>query len=74
MNFIGNLIYNIVPENWYQTKRVCDLVEKICGDPVLRNDIKITLAIVGAVIIAMAIAFCFYMVYRIKKLGNRFNG
>jgi hypothetical protein len=70
MNLLGKLAYKMIPENWYQTKRVCDLFEKICVDPILRNDIKIYMGIAAIMLLILATCFCFYVFYKIRKLKN----
>jgi hypothetical protein len=70
MNLLGKILYKIIPENWYQTKRVCDLIEKICTDPVLREDIKTCLRLSVTGVFILAVCFCFYVCYKIKKLRS----
>jgi hypothetical protein len=70
LEIFTNLLYKVIPENWYQTKRVCDLITKFCTNPILRGDIKAILIILGVIIGILAICFCYYMSYKIKKLKD----
>jgi hypothetical protein len=68
---IGKILYKIIPENWYVTKRVCDLVTKLCNDPILRNDIKVYLAMIMIIVVVIVVGMCWRITYKykIKKLG-----
>ncbi|MDR0572320.1 MAG: hypothetical protein LBG48_05705 [Rickettsiales bacterium] len=68
MNLIGKIFYKIIPEHWYMTKRVCDLIEKFCTDPVLRSDIKVYIGITAVIVFMLVVCFCYYITYKIKKL------
>jgi hypothetical protein len=69
-NLIGKLLYKIVPRNWYITKRVCDIVTKLCNDPVLRDDVKVYLAMIMIIVIVVGFTVCYRITYKykIKKL------
>jgi hypothetical protein len=69
-SILKNLLYKVIPENWYETKRVCDLITKFCTDPILREDIKAMMIIISVVIGIVAICFCYYVSYKIKKLNR----
>jgi hypothetical protein len=68
-SLITNLIVKVIPNNWYTTKKVCDVITKVC-DTV--NELKY---FVFPTIIAVAICFtilgAYWFKYRIMKLKSR---
>jgi hypothetical protein len=30
INLLTNLLIKIIPNNWYETKKICDVITKIC--------------------------------------------
>jgi hypothetical protein len=72
INLMGKLLYKVIPDKWYVTKRVCDLIEKFCTDPILRSDVKVYMGIFAVMFITLVIGVCYVMTYKykIKKLSS----
>lgn len=67
MQWIANIVLKLIPTNWYESKKNCDIITKVCDTVVyIKADITIWLAIVGFTSIVLAV--CFVLVMRYKYL------
>jgi ABC-type antimicrobial peptide transport system permease subunit len=65
-DFISNLIIKIIPSNWYEVKKQCDIITTICNTII---SIKwYAWWCVTVIVVSIATAFCFWCYYKIKKL------
>jgi hypothetical protein len=66
MQWLTNILIKVIPDNWYTTKKICDMITKLCDTVIeLRWFVFPTIVVV---VLVMGIGFVWWCKWRIEKL------
>lgn len=66
ITFIKDLLIKIIPDNWYETKKTCDIITKLC-DTIIELKWFVFPTII-VVVITIGMVGTYYFKYKIRKL------
>jgi hypothetical protein len=70
LSWLSQILIKIIPDNWYSTKKTCDVITKLCDTVIeLRWFVFPTVVVVVAVV---GIAFVYWCRWRIEKIRAKF--
>jgi hypothetical protein len=66
LDILKNLIVKVIPDNWYTTKKTCDVITKLCDTVIeLRWFVFPSITII---VVMLGIGFVWWCKWRIVKL------
>jgi hypothetical protein len=69
MQWLTNLITKVIPSNWYTTKKVCDVITKVCDTIIELRWFVFPTVVVTAVMVGLC--FIYFCKLKILKLRSK---
>jgi hypothetical protein len=69
MQLITNLLIKVIPNNWYATKKTCDIITKICDTAIELKWFVFPSITITAV--TLGICFIYWCKYRIERMRQK---